>query len=443
MLRTKNPVDASAGDTGLPPVTKQERRHLLALSWGHALEWFDWAMFGLLSVYIGHAFFPSGNVVAETLSALAVFAVGFLARPIGGVVFGVIADKVGRKVIMVGAIGAIAGSSLLIGVLPGFESIGIAAPIILVLLRLIQGLSAGIEAPLGTAYAVELVPDRPGYVAGFFSFFNNFGNLLAPLSAFTVSAVLGAQLMGDWGWRVPFIVGGLFGIVVLYLRRTLPETLPGRNGEQLTELAKDDPARQGTWATVREHWLAVVAVIFIVGGMQSFMYAFLTGVPNLANGPFGENSTGVFAISTGLSIFLTLGALLLVPHLDKVRLSRWFVSARLLTIPAIFLILIYSGPGLGTMAFVMAVGGVLLLLNATVFVVVANSMLPARARGTGVGLGYGLGVAVFGGTSSYILIWLQGQGVYWLFPVYVATLCALSVIFYLLSKRKHGLYFGR
>ncbi|WP_394216454.1 MFS transporter [Brachybacterium vulturis] len=443
MLKNEAPAEAVAGDTGLTPVTRRERRHLLALSWGHALEWFDWAMFGLLSVYIGHAFFPSGNVVAETLSALAVFAVGFLARPIGGVVFGFIADKVGRKVIMIGAIGAIAGSSLLIGVLPGYETIGIAAPIILVTLRLIQGLSAGIEAPLGTAYAVELVRDRPGYVAGFFSFFNNFGNLLAPLSAFTVSAVLGAQMMGDWGWRVPFILGGLFGIVVLYLRRTLPETLPGRSSEQVANLEEDASARQGTWATVREHWLAIIAVIFIVGGMQSFMYAFLTGVPNLANGPYGENPTGVFAISTGLSIFLTLGALLLVPHIDKVKLSRWFVVGRLLTIPAIFLILVYSGPGLGTMAFVMAIGGILLLLNATVFVVVANSVLPARARGTGVGLGYGVGVALFGGTSSYILIWLQGHGAYWLFPVYVAALCALSVVFYLLSKRKHGIYFGR
>lgn len=429
--------------TGPKQVTRQERRHLLALSWGHALEWFDWAMFGLLSVYIGAAFFPSGSVVTETLSALAVFAVGFIARPIGGVVFGFIADRVGRKIIMVGAIGVVAGASLLIGVLPDYNTIGILAPIAVVVLRLLQGLSAGIEAPLGTAYALELVPERPGYVAGYFAFFNNFGNLLAPLSAFAISAALGPELMGEWGWRLPFILGGLLGLVVLYLRRTLPETLRTQAIKVGEEVDPLEPADPGVWATLREHWLAVLSVVFIVGAMMSFMYAFLTGLPNLANGSYAENPTAVFAITTGLSIFLTLGALVLARYLDKIRMSRWFLAARILTIPAIFLILAYSGPGLWTFAAVMAVGGVLLLANGTVFVVVANSMLPAHCRGTGVGLGYGIGVALFGGTSSYILVWLQGQGMFWVFPVYVAVLCALSVVFYVLAKRKHGIYVGR
>ncbi|MCR8669554.1 MFS transporter [Agrococcus sp. HG114] len=422
---------------------KHERRHLLALSWGHALEWFDWAMFGLLSVYIGAAFFPADSVLASTLNALAVFAVGFIARPIGGVVFGFMADRIGRKRIMIGAIAAVAGASLVIGVLPDFETIGYLAPITVVVMRLLQGLSAGIEAPLGTAYALELVRERPGYVAGYFAFFNNFGNLLAPLSAFFITLALGPELMGEWGWRVPFIIGGLLGLVVLYLRRTLPETLHTtaiKAGEAADPIEQANPA---VWSTVRKHWLSVVAIVFIVGAMQSFMYAFLSGLPNLANGAFEEDPTGVFAVTTGLGIFLTLGALVLAKTLDKIKLSRWFIGARLLTIPAIFLILLYSGPGLGTFGLVMAVGGVLILLNGTVFVVVANSMLPQHVRGTGVGLGYGIGVALFGGTASYILVWLQSQGAYWLFPTYVALLCALSVVFYILAKRKHGVYVGR
>lgn len=423
-------------------VTKQERRHLLALSWGHALEWFDWAVFGLLSIYIGAAFFPSDSVLASTLNALAVFAVGFIARPIGGVVLGFVADRVGRKQIMIAAIAAVAGASFVIGVLPTFETIGFAAPVIVVLMRLLQGLSAGIEAPLGTAYALELVPGRPGYVAGYFAFFNNFGNLLAPLSAFFLTAVLGPEQMGEWGWRVPFIVGGLLGLIVLYLRRTLPETL---HTQAIKAGVPTDPipaASPKVWASVREHWLSVVAIIFVVGAMQSFMYTFLTGMPNLANGAYKEDPTGVFAVTTGLGVFLTVGAFLLRKVLDKVPLSRWFIAARLLTIPAIFLILLYSGPGLGTFTAVMAIGAVLLLANGTIFVVIANSLLPQHCRGTGVGLGYGIGVALFGGTASYILVWLQGQGQLWVFPVYVAVLCALSVLFYVLAKRKHGVYVG-
>lgn len=442
-------VDNTTGATGpsastpVPEVTKDERRHLLALSWGHALEWFDWAVFGLLSVYIGAAFFPADSVLASTLNALAVFAVGFVARPIGGVVLGFVADRVGRKRIMLAAITTVALASFVIGVLPTFETIGYAAPIIIVTMRLLQGLSAGIEAPLGTAYALELVPGRPGYVAGYFAFFNNLGNLLAPLTAFFMTLILGPEQMGEWGWRVPFILGGVLGLVVLYLRRTLPETLHTRAikmGEKPDPLPVADP---GVWASVRQHWLSIIAIIFIVGAMQSFMYTFLAGMPNLANGAFAEDPSAVFAVTTGLGIFLTIGAFMLRSVLDKVALSRWFIAARLLTIPAIFLILFYSGAGIGMFVFVMAVGGVLILLNGTIFVVIANSMLPQHCRGTGVGLGYGIGVALFGGTASYMLIWLQDAGVYWMFPAYVAVLCALSVLFYVLAKRKHGIYVGR
>lgn len=432
----------SAAGISKPQVTKQERRHLLALSWGHALEWFDWAVFGLLSIYIGAAFFPADSVLASTLNALAVFAVGFVARPIGGVILGFVADRVGRKVIMLAAIGAVALGSFVIGVLPTYEVIGAAAPVIVVLMRLLQGLSAGIEAPLGTAYALELVPARPGYVAGYFAFFNNLGNLLAPLSAFFLTLILGPDTMFEWGWRVPFILGGALGLVVLYLRRTLPETLHTRAIKLGEEAEPIEPANPRVWATVKSHWLSIIAIIFIVGAMQSFMYTFLAGMPNLANGAFAEDPTGVFAVTTGLGIFLTLGAFMLRMVLDKVKLSTWFVAARLLTIPAIFLILLYSEPGLGGFITVMAVGGVLILLNGTIFVVVANSMLPQHCRGTGVGLGYGIGVALFGGTASYLLVWLQDQGMYWMFPVYVAVLCALSVLFYLLAKRKHGIYVG-
>src|SRR5262245_37678758 len=124
-----------------PASRRQDRRNLFALSAGHALEWFDWAMFGLLSVYIGTAFFPGSDPVASTLNSLAVFAVGFVARPIGGVVFGLIADRVGRKVVMIGSIAVTAGASLVIGVLPTHETLGIWAGVIVIVCRILQGFS--------------------------------------------------------------------------------------------------------------------------------------------------------------------------------------------------------------------------------------------------------------------------------------------------------------
>lgn len=420
--------------------SKTERRHLRALSWGHALEWYDWAIFGLLSVYLGAAFFPSDSPLASTLNALAVFAVGFVARPLGGVVFGFAADRLGRRKIMILAIGAVALGSFVIGVLPDYATIGVAAPIIVVAARLLQGLSAGVEAPLGTAYALELVPNRPGYVAGFFAFFNNFGNLLAPLSIFFISSLLGPTVLAEWGWRIPFVVGGAFGLIVLWLRRTLPETL---NTEAIRTIGAVPTSENSVWRDVRKYWLSVLAAVFIVGAIQAYNYTWIAGLPNLANGTFGEDPTAVFAITTGMGIFLTLGALGLSRILDRFPMSRWFVIARLLAIPTIFLVLLYSQPGVGTLAGVMFGGAIVLLLNMTIFVVVSNSLLPQHIRGTALGLGYGLGVAIFGGTASYLLLWLQGLGLLWVFPIYIATLCAISVILYVLAKRRNGLFIGK
>ncbi|MFF2270926.1 MFS transporter [Agromyces sp. NPDC058136] len=415
-----------------------ERRNLFALSAGHALEWFDWAMFGLLSVYIGNAFFPGEDPVASTLNSLAVFAVGFIARPIGGVVFGLVADRIGRKSVMIGSVGVTAGASLVIGVLPTHETLGVWAGVIVLLCRILQGISTGVEAPLSNAYGIELVPDRPGYVAGFMAFFNNLGNLLAPLTAFAASAILGVEAMGEYGWRIPFILGGLLGFVVLWLRRSLPETLVvGAAGDP----SAPSSARE-IWRGVGRLWLSVLAVVFIVGAIMAYNYTWLSGLPSMATGTFGEDPTGVFAVSTVLSIVLTLGAVVLSRILDKWPLSKWFVIARLVAIPTIFLVLAYTGEGIGSLAAVMLGGSLVLLVNLTIYNTVANSLFPQHYRGTAVGLAYGIGVALFGGTASYLFVWLQSIGMGAVFPVYIAVLCAISVVLYVLAKRRNGVFVG-
>lgn len=415
----------------------RQTRHLFALSAGHALEWFDWAMFGLLSVYIGNAFFPGESPAAATLNSLAVFAVGFVARPVGGVVFGMIADRIGRKPVMVFAVGATALGSLIIGVMPTHETLGIWAGVIVLVVRILQGISAGIEAPLSHAFGLELVPDRPGYVAGVMAFFNNLGNLLAPLTAFLASAALGAQAMGEFGWRIPFILGGLLGFVVLWMRRSLPETLQASDG---TAHARTETAV--IWRGIRQYWLSVLAVVFIVGAIMSYNYTWLSGLPSLAIGTFGEDPTGVFAVTTALSITMTVGALILSRFLDKWALSKLFVVGRVIAIPTIFVVLFYTGQGVGTLAGVMLGGAVVLLLNLTIFNAVANSMFPQYCRGTAVGIGYGVGVALFGGTASYLFVWFQSVGLSNVFPVYIAALCAISVVLYIIAKRRNGVFIG-
>lgn len=417
-------------------LSPEVRRGILGLGLGNTLEWYDWMIFGLLSSYIGPHFFPSADPVTSTLDTLAIFAVGFLFRPLGGVVLGTLADRIGRRKIMMLSITIMAMSTLVIAVTPTYAQIGVWAPLILLLCRVAQGISTGVEAPLSVAHAVELVPEgREGFIGSIISFFVNVGILLAPLVSFVVSASIGNSAMSDWGWRIPFIVGAAFGFVILYLRRTLPETM---KHEELVE------ATTGSiWTGVRKSWVSVLAIVFVVGAVQAYNYAWNVGLPNAARSTMKENPTAVFGLTTALGLILVVGSLVVARLVDGRAVSKWFVVGRLLAIPSVFLMLFYSAPGIGGFAAVLLGGSVVLVLNMTLYNVVSASLMPKASRGAGTSLGYGLGVALFGGTASFLLVWFHSVGLDWAFPLYVAVLSALSVIFYLIASRINGIHIGK
>lgn len=418
------------------PTSRTNRRALIGLGLGQTLEFYDWTIFGLLASYIGPQFFAPGDPVAATLSALAVFAVGFAARPIGGILLGSAADRIGRRAIMMVAITLMAVTTLIIAVTPTYAQIGVWAAVVLVVCRLLQGVSAGIEAPLGTIYAVELSPQgREGRAAGLMASYVYVGTLLASFVSFLAIAVLGAAVMNDWGWRIPFVVGGLLGLVVLYIRRTLPESL--------TEADRGAAAarQQTAWAGVRRHWVGVLAVIFVVGAAQAFYYAWAVGLPNLAR-TFGEDPTTIFLIASVSGLMLALGCLPVGRLIDRFRLSRVGTASRLLIVPTAFLMLFYSAPGVVGFALVMLGGSVVLLINMATYNVTATSLMPKYCRGTGVSLGYSVAAALFGGTASYVLVWTQSKQILWFFPTYLAVLAVLSVIAYALARRRSGTFAG-
>ncbi|ARJ06766.1 MFS transporter [Cnuibacter physcomitrellae] len=419
-----------------PRFSPEVRRGLFSLGLGNTLEWYDWMLFGLLSAFIGPNFFPSDNAVTATLGALSIFAVGFAFRPLGGIILGTLADKIGRRRVMLLSVGMIAVATLVIAFTPTYEQIGIWSGLILLLCRIVQGISTGIEAPLSTAHAVELAPEgREGMVAGVISVYVNLGILLASLVSFFCSLALGSEVMGEWGWRIPFLVGAALGVVVLYLRRTLPETL------KADEMAASTTG--SVWSGVRRNWLGVLAVIFVVGAVQAYSYAWNTGLPSAARSGFKEDATAVFALTTALGVIMVVGSWVVGRFVDGRPLSKWFVIARLLAIPSVFLMLAYVSPGIGGFALVLLGGSIVLVFNMTLYNVVATSLLPKASRGAGVALGYGIGVALFGGTASYLLVWLQSLGLTWVFPTYVAVLCALSVLFYVLARSRNGLFVGK
>ncbi|NUS34931.1 MAG: MFS transporter [Pseudarthrobacter sp.] len=434
MTDTSVKIDPESGRK--PRLTPEVRRGLLGLGLGNTLEWYDWMVFGLLSAFIGPKFFPAQDPIAATLNALAIFAVGFAFRPLGGILLGTFADRIGRRRVMLWSIMMMAGTTLIIALCPTYEQIGAAAGIVLLVCRIIQGISTGVEAPLSTAHAVELVPaGREGFVAGVISFYVNVGILLASLVSYVCSLLLSGAVMADWGWRVPFIVGAVLGLVVIYLRRTLPETM------KPDELAENSSAKT-VWGGVRKHWLSVLAITFVVGAAQAYNYAWNTGLPTAARSGFKEDATAVFALTTALGVVLVLGSLIIGKVADGKSISKWFLITRALSIPSVFLMLMYVRPGIGGFAAVLLGGSVVLVLNMTLYNVVSSSLMPKNCRGAGTALGYGLGVALFGGTASYLLVWLQSLNASWIFPVYVAVLSLLSIVFYLLARQKNGTFIG-
>ena len=413
---------------------------MIGLGGGMTVEWYDFAIYGLMAAFIGPQFFPSTDPVASTLSALVVFAIGFGARPLSALIFSPFADTIGHKKVLLLSIGAMSIATLIIGIVPTYDTLGIWAGVILVACRLAQGMSAGVEVPVATAASVELAgPGQAGRFSGWvLGSFSQFGVLLASLVAFLASLGLGREAMGEWGWRLPFILGGCLGLIVLVLRRSLPDTGAAYNAEN----ADKQVSRSAVWKLVGRHKLSLIAIIFVVGGTQVANYIWTTGLPNLALSSFQEDPTAVFGVTTALSVILTITGPFAGALADKVGGSRVFTVTRLLLVPTFFMVLLYSAPGLGGFALVMLLGGVVVALNQTLFPFIAASLMPALSRSTGVAIGYGFGVAVFGGTAPYLLLWFQQQGIPWALPAYAAALCLASVALYVTVKRKGLIYVG-
>ncbi|MFE5704190.1 MFS transporter [Rhodococcus koreensis] len=266
MTGTQDPTATAESATqrgnASPPST---RRAMLGLGLGNTLEWYDWMIFGLLAAFIGPQFFPSQDPVSSTLDALAVFAVGFCVRPLGGVLLGNVADRIGRRRVMLWSVGIMAATTLGIALLPSYDSIGV--------------------------------------------FFQNFGILLASLVSFATSYTIGGDAMPTWGWRVPMLVGAAMSFFVLYLRRALPETLSEEEKAERTS---------GTWEGVRRHWLGLAAIIFVVGAAQAYNYAWNVGLPSLARGTYGENPTTIFAVTSILGVIMLVGSIITGRIADRV-----------------------------------------------------------------------------------------------------------------------------
>ncbi|WP_405843742.1 MFS transporter [Streptomyces platensis] len=412
-------------------------RQLAAASIGNAVEWYDWYAYSFLAVYFAEQVFPkgTGNSLVPLLSTFAVFAVGFFMRPVGGLLMGAIADRHGRRTALTLTILLMGGGSLLVALTPTYTATGVLAPLVLVLARLVQGLSVGGEFAASTTFLVESAgPGRRGLFSSFQYVSTTAGQLLASAIAALLAALLTEQQMGEWGWRVAFLIGALLSLLGLWIRRGAQETLPQalhavRAGETPIEQRAAD--RPGLFEALRRHPRQSLLICGITAGGTIAYYTWTTYLPTYAQVNAGFDKGEALTVGTLSLIFFALlqplGGLLSDRIGRKPLLLGFSLGFAVLAVPLLHLVT----DSFVSLLLVQCAGMVLLTGYTSVAAAVNAEVFPARVRAAGIGFPYSLTVALFGGTAPYVGTWFKQAGHADLFPWYVAALCLVSFLVYL------------
>lgn len=395
---------------------------LVAASIGNAIEWYDWTIYTAFSVYFAGAFFPSDEPALALINTLATFALAFFFRPLGGWLLGRFADLRGRKTAMLLTILLMAGGSLIIGLLPTYGTIGWAAPVLLVLARVGQGLSLGGEVSNASAYLAEIAPpDRRGRYSSFFYISTGTALLVASLLGYGLTRMLSEDQLTSFGWRIPFLLGGVLGLIGLWLRRTLTETEQFRDNQ-----SKARQLRNPLWKTLRYHPKAVGQLVAFSMLSTLCYYTYFSALTPFAVDARGADAEDVFlALSAATVLFIALqypmGAVS-DRYGRKPQLLVWSAATALVIVPLSTLV----GPGLGGLLVVFCVGIGLYTAMTSIAPAIMSELFPTELRGLGIGAWYNLTVAMFGGTAPLVISLLEKAGVSGLYFWYIATASALA-----------------
>jgi MFS family permease len=367
---------------------------------GNALEFYDFVTYAFFAVYIGKTFFPASTPLGSLLLSVAVFGVGFVSRPLGGILIGAFADRAGRKPAMLLTIGLITVGTLGLALTPSYESIGLAAPIIVVLCRLVQGLALGGEVGPSSAFLIESAPPRQrGLYASWQLASQGVATLVAGALGLVILGTLSPAQVQSWGWRVPFAVGLLLLPVAFYLRREMPETL---------HAAPVQAGNVGMKGLAKQKGVIMLAILLVLGGtvsnyvgnyMTTYAIATLKFPPLIAMG-----ATVMVGLAT--LAFSLLGGWLSDRYGRKPVMLWPRVATAVVTVPAFGLLI--DHPTQGTLLAVTTLLAALAATSGAASLVAIPELLPRGIRATGLSIAYAVGVAVFGGTTQFIVTWLIG-----------------------------------
>jgi MHS family alpha-ketoglutarate permease-like MFS transporter len=413
----------------LERVSPRRLRAILSASVGNLVEWYDWYVFSAFSLYFSGSFFPSDDATAQLLNTAGIFALGFLMRPIGGWMFGRIADKVGRKQSMTLSVLLMSLGSLLIALTPTYQTVGIVAPIMLLTARLLQGLSVGGEYGVSATYLSEMAaPSR----RGFYSSFLYLTLIGAQLLALGIQLVLQKWLLTEaqlltWGWRIPFVVGAALSVVALVLRSNLDET---------TAFVTQAPSTEDQRGSLRVLWQYPRAVATVVGltmGGTLAFYTFTTYMLKfLVNTAHMSKATAANVSFLSLLVFAGLQPVFgsLADRVGRRPLLLFFgFFGAVGTVPLLTAISHSTTPWGAFWLLVLAL--TIVSGYSSINSLVKAELFPVEIRALGIGLPHALTVAVFGGTAEYIALWCKGAGHEIYFYWYIAGCIAISLLLFL------------
>ncbi len=389
------------------------------------MEWYDWYAYSVFALYFAGAFFPKENETAQLLNTAGIFAIGFLMRPIGGWVMGTYADRKGRKAALTLSVLLMSAGSLMIMLVPGYKYIGIAAPIILVLARMLQGLSIGGEYGTAATYLSEIAPKKH---RGFYSSFQYVTSCLGQLIALSILLVLQRFLLtkeqlGDWGWRIPFGLGAVLAVSALYLRRNLTETDSFKN-------EKVSLSHKGTISELLKYKKEVLLIIGFTIGTTVAFYTFTTYIQKFLVNTAGFSKNDSTAITmVALFVFMIAHPIAGVIS-DKVGRKKIMIIYGVLSMLTTYPVMIALGKthSFWMAAMLIIVALVILSLCTSISAIIKAELFPANVRSLGVSFPYALAVALFGGTAESVALSFKQAGHANYFFWYITACSVISLI---------------
>jgi MFS transporter, MHS family, alpha-ketoglutarate permease len=409
-------------------ITRDRLKAIIGGSAGNLVEWYDWFAYASFSIYFAPVFFPKGDLTAQLLNTAAIFAAGFVMRPIGAWVMGIYADRHGRKSGLAVSVGLMCAGSLLIAAAPTPDVAGIFAPAILLLARMIQGLSVGGEYGASATYLSEMAPkERRGFWSSFQYATLCGGQLLALGVALLLQAILSEEQLTAWGWRIPFVIGAILALIVYVLRRKLAETDSFKN--QSADRPKSSAA-----SLFRAHPKEVILVAMMSAGGGLTSYTFTSYMQKFLINTAGFTKQAATMVVAGALLWLFFIQPLWGMAADrfgrKPLLLTGGIGVMVLAVPVFTALETVTSPwaALGLILLPLTLHGAYTANNA----MVKAELFPAHIRALGVALPYAIGNTLFAGTVEYVALWFKASGAESYFYYYVTAVVGMAVISYIL-----------